>query len=68
MKSRRRKSPSHPSPKNLASLDMVRLLLACITVFGAIAATSVTAQTRPDKGYLVYVLSESADRIAPVIF
>ena len=47
---------------------MVRLLLACITAFGAIAATSVAAQTRPDKDYLVYVLSESADRIALVRF
>ena len=47
---------------------MVRLLLACITTFGAIAAISVAAQTRPDKDYLVYVLSESADRIALVRF
>jgi DNA-binding beta-propeller fold protein YncE len=47
---------------------MVRLLLACITVFGAVTALSVAAQTKPDKDYLVYVLSESADRIALVRF
>jgi DNA-binding beta-propeller fold protein YncE len=47
---------------------MVRLLLACITAFTAVAGTSVAAQSRPDKDYLVYVLSESADRIALVRF
>jgi DNA-binding beta-propeller fold protein YncE len=47
---------------------MARFLFACIAVFGAVIAMSVTAQTRPDKDYLVYVLSESADRIALVRF
>lgn len=46
---------------------MVRLLLACITAL-IIIAPPIAAQTRPDKDYLVYVLSESADRITLVRF
>src|SRR5258705_529457 len=45
---------------------MVRLLLACITAL--IITPQVAPQARPDKDYLVYVLSESADRIALVRF
>jgi DNA-binding beta-propeller fold protein YncE len=43
------------------------LLLACITVI-IVTSLNVGAQTRPDKDYLVYVLSESADRITLVRF
>lgn len=46
---------------------MVRLLLACIAAV-IVTAPPVVAQTRPDKDYLVYVLSESADRITLVRF
>lgn len=46
---------------------MARLLLACITALIA-TVSHVAAQTRPAKDYLVYVLSESADRIALVRF
>jgi DNA-binding beta-propeller fold protein YncE len=46
---------------------MARLLLACISAFIFLAANAA-AQTRPDKDYLVYVLSESADRITLVRF
>jgi DNA-binding beta-propeller fold protein YncE len=49
---------------------MARLSLACITTLAALIAfaTLAAAQTRPDKDYLVYVLSEAADRIALVRF
>ena len=33
-----------------------------------LAATSTSAQTKPDKDYLVYVVSESADKIALIRF
>ena len=45
---------------------MTRLLLACITAL--IITANVTSQTKPAKDYLVYVLSESADRIALIRF
>src|SRR5258708_33884858 len=47
---------------------MGRLLFIIFASFNAFILTSVTAQTRPDKDYLVYVISESADRIALVRF
>jgi DNA-binding beta-propeller fold protein YncE len=47
-------------------------LLALIAGLGCAAVTRIAAQTnpdtKPDKDYLVYVLSESADRIALVRF
>src|SRR2546425_2528725 len=61
---RNRKNPT--SPKNPTSLNMAHLLFVFITALIAIAP--VTAQTKLDKDYLVYVLSESADRIALVRF
>ena len=45
---------------------MSRFLL--IIVCALVAAASTVAQTKPDKDYLVYVVSESADRIALVRF
>src|SRR6266436_4841477 len=47
---------------------MYRLLFVFITALIAIAVGPAAAQTKPDKDYLVYVLSESADRIALVRF
>src|SRR5258708_21300622 len=47
-------------------------VLALIAGLGCAGATRIAAQTnpetKPDKDYLVYVLSESADRIALVRF
>ena len=45
-------------------LRPVRLLLLLI----AFCATTTFAQTKPDKDYLVYVVSESADKIALIRF
>jgi DNA-binding beta-propeller fold protein YncE len=45
---------------------MARFLFVFIVAL--IVAAPVVAQTKPDKDYLVYVLSESADRIALVRF
>jgi DNA-binding beta-propeller fold protein YncE len=47
---------------------MRRLLFVCLAAFSAVQFAPTAAQTRPDKDYLVYVLSESADRIALVRF
>src|ERR1700687_3835033 len=47
---------------------MSRLLFVFISAFSALALAPVAAQTKPDKDYLVYVLAESADRIALVRF
>jgi hypothetical protein len=41
------------------------LLTIALTLFATL--TSI-AQTRPDKDYLVYVVSESADKIALIRF
>lgn len=54
--------------KNPHNLDMRRLLLALLILLAASGAVSVAAQVKPDQDYLVYVLSESADRIALVRF
>ena len=45
---------------------MARFLFVFIVAL--IVAAPVVAQTKPDKDYLVYVLSESLDRIALVRF
>jgi DNA-binding beta-propeller fold protein YncE len=47
---------------------MARPLLFLIATLVACASASTLAQTKPNKDYLVYVLSESADRIALVRF
>src|SRR6185295_17191762 len=61
------KSPKPKSPRSQTNPDMARLLLACITAL-VVVAPHAAAQTRPDKDYLVYVLSEAADRITLVRF
>src|ERR1041385_4737440 len=40
------------------------LAIACL----AVLAPAVTAQTKPDRDYLVYVLSEAADKISLIRF
>ncbi len=42
-------------------------LILCVTLL-VLAAAQVLAQTKPEKDYLVYVVSESADRIALIRF
>src|SRR5574341_870470 len=39
-----------------------------LTLWIAIVSSIATAQTKPDKDYLVYVVSESADKIALIRF
>lgn len=44
-------------------------LAICLTIgLGVLIAVSASAQTKPDKDYLVYVVSESADKIALIRF
>jgi len=49
------------NPRRPLRLILSVALLIC-------AATQALAQTKPDKDYLVYVVSESADKIALVRF
>src|SRR5215831_8759448 len=46
-------------------MNIVRYILVLLIV---LSPTSMRAQTKPDKEYLVYVLSEAADKIALVRF
>ena len=46
----------------------MKILLFSIVLLIACCASSIQAQTKPDKDYLVYVLSEGADKIAVVRF
>ncbi|HEV2883988.1 MAG TPA: hypothetical protein VGW36_03970 [Pyrinomonadaceae bacterium] len=45
----------------------MRILLVCAVVFFGVVI-SAFAQTKPDKDYLVYVLSEAADKISLIRF
>ncbi len=67
MSTYRQTNPCNPR-KSPTSLNPGRIILAFITLLAVAGAVSVAAQTGPDKDYLVYVLSESADRIALVRF
>jgi DNA-binding beta-propeller fold protein YncE len=40
----------------------------CSVVVGILSTTNLLAQTKPDKDYLAYVVSESADKIALIRF
>src|SRR5260370_38918395 len=46
-------------------LRPLRLILIALIV---LASTTILAQTKPDKDYLAYVVSESADKIALIRF
>src|SRR5215472_4740082 len=65
-KSRRKPAnrPSLKSPEMLRRFLRLSLLLSIVCAASAVAL----AQSPPDRDYLVYVLSESADRIALVRF
>ena len=49
-----------------ASLWLKILLVSLVTLF--VGATAAFAQAKPDKDYLVYVLSEAADKISLIRF
>lgn len=51
----------------LTAPGILRIALLCVLALGALSA-QVWAQNPPEQDYLVYVLSESADRIALVRF
>lgn len=62
---------AHHRHQNLAASLTVGLVLRLIAIlsFSVLAfSNSVIAQTKPDKDYLVYVVSESADKIALIRF
>ncbi|HEV8427548.1 MAG TPA: YncE family protein [Pyrinomonadaceae bacterium] len=47
---------------------MIRLALIVLSLVMMVYPSSLKAQTKPDKDYLLYVLSESADKISLVRF
>src|SRR6266478_1586200 len=73
---RQRSHPRFPNQRSQTSHKMLRLIpLALIACLGCAGGTRIAAQSNPetkpakvDRDYLVYVLSESADRIALVRF
>lgn len=59
------------SMKKIFHLTSHRLLIPAVLVLAAVACASdqpASAQAKPDKDYLVYVLSEAADKISLVRF
>ena len=62
-----RKNPGPSKLNLLTDVNMPRLAIFLAALFFGVAPLG-SAQTKPDKDYLVYVLSESADKIALVRF
>lgn len=56
------------SAVQISCLSIRYLILIALTVLISTSQSFVSAQTKPDKDYLVYVVSESADKIALVRF
>src|SRR5438445_13846213 len=65
LKSRKNPRPSKLNLPRDANMSRLALLLSALILS---TASLANAQTKPDKDYLVYVLSESADKIALVRF
>jgi DNA-binding beta-propeller fold protein YncE len=60
--------PCVPSAVQFTGMAIQYLILIALTTFLFSTNQSVAAQTKPDKDYLVYVVSESADKIALIRF
>ena len=56
------------SAVRFAGVAIRYFVLVALTTLLLSASQSVAAQVRPDKDYLVYVVSESADKIALIRF
>ncbi len=57
-----------PSRSGYCPAARTPFTLIAILVFALAVSFSIAAQTKPDKDYLVYVVSESADKIALIRF
>ena len=55
-----------PSRSGYCTVHPTRTL--AILIIALVTIATVSAQTKPDKDYFVYVVSESADRIALIRF
>jgi len=57
-------------PRNSSAVQFIRLAIPFLILTALLSTnhSSVFAQTKPDKDYLVYVVSESADKIALIRF
>src|SRR5260370_41971700 len=62
------RAPSGTAEPSLTVGLMPRVAIALAISLLLLIGTSTLAQTKPDKDYLVYVVSESADKIALVRF